>query len=481
MSLSEDLRRLADCKTNIKQAIQDKGVQVTSDRFEQYPEFIRTIETSGGDKDYINNPKPDGNVTYYCYTASDRTVYVGGDKGVYAIKDGVATKLFTKYYDWKYFFEASDGTVYVSSSSDNGLYAIKDGVATDLLGDNGRDWQYFFEASDGTVYVGSNISYSGYGLYAIKNGVATQIITSGSNWQYFFEASDGTVYTGGDTKDWGLYAIKNGVATQIITTGYKWQYFFEASDGTVYVSDNNRYGLYAIKNGVATQIITSGSNWQYFFEASDGTVYVSDNSYGVYTIKDGVATQIITTGYYWTTFCELSNGIVLVGSNNNSGLYAIKNGVATKIISDGSCGKFTPIETEDNITVYITGTNKAHTKGVKVIQYNKSESSWGDSTAPIATGVYDYVKPVPSTGEIICSSSTENGIYVVNRSTSVQIHNSEQYKWMLYNDTFISTDRDHQYQYDDTDTLNPVKERTIELPESPKCFITIAEQNTYDV
>ena len=52
---------------------------------------------------------------------------------------------------------------------------------------------------------------------------------------------------------------------------------------------------------------------------------------------------------------------------------------------------------------------------------------------------------------------------------------------MLYNDTFISTDRDYQYQYDDTDTLNPVKERTIELPESPKCFITIAEQNTYDV
>ena len=45
MSLSEDLRRLADCKTNIKQAIQDKGVQVTSDRFEQYPEFIRTIDT----------------------------------------------------------------------------------------------------------------------------------------------------------------------------------------------------------------------------------------------------------------------------------------------------------------------------------------------------------------------------------------------------------------------------------------------------
>ena len=442
MSLSEDLRRLADCKTNIKQAIQDKGVQVTSDRFEQYPEFIRTIETSGGDKDYINNPKPDGNVTYYCYTASDRTVYVGGDKGVYAIKDGVATKLFTKYYDWKYFFEASDGTVYVSSSSDWGLYAIKDGVATDLLGDNGRDWQYFFEASDGTVYVGSNISYSGYGLYAIKNGVATQIITSGSNWQYFFEASDGTVYTGGDTKDWGLYAIKNGVATQIITTGYK---------------------------------------WQYFFEASDGTVYVSDNSYGVYTIKDGVATQIITTGYYWTTFCELSNGIVLFGSYYTVGVYAIKDGVATKIISDGSCGKFTPIETEDNITVYITGTNKAHTKGVKVIQYNKSESSWGDSTAPIADGIYDYVKPVPSTGEIICSSSTENGIYVVNRSTSVQIHNSEQYKWMLYNDTFISTDRDHQYQYDDTDTLNPVKERTIELPESPKCFITIAEQNTYDV
>ena len=139
------------------------------------------------------------------------------------------------------------------------------------------------------------------------------------------------------------------------------------------------------------------------------------------------------------------------------------------------------IETEDNITVYITGKHVNQIRGVKVIQYNKSESSWGNSTAPIATGVYDYVKPVPSTGEIICSSSTENGIYVVNRSTSVQLQNSEQYKWMLYNDTFISTDRNHQYQYDDTDTLNPVKERTIELPESPKCFITIAKQNTYDV
>lgn len=45
MSLSEDLKRLANCKTNIKQAIQDKGVQVTSDRFEQYPEFINFIDT----------------------------------------------------------------------------------------------------------------------------------------------------------------------------------------------------------------------------------------------------------------------------------------------------------------------------------------------------------------------------------------------------------------------------------------------------
>ena len=327
MSLSEDLKRLANCKTNIKQAIQDKGVQVTSDRFEQYPEFIRTIETSGGDKDYINNPKPDGNAVYYWYTASDGTVYVGSDSVNYS-----------------------------------GLYAIKDGVATQLF-DYGQSWRHFFKASDGTVYVGSDsVNYS---------------------------------------------------------------------------------GLYAIKDGVATQIISSGSDW--------------------------------------LTFCELSNGIVLVGSRYSNGVYAIKNGVATQIITNISCGKITPIETGDNITVYITGTNEIETGGVEVIQYNKSESSWGNSTAPIATGVYDYVKPVPSTGEIICSSSTVNGIYVVNRSTSVQLQNSEQYKWMLYNDTFISTDRNHQYQYDDTDTLNPVKERTIELPESPKCFITIAKQNTYDV
>ena len=364
MSLSEDLKRLANCKTNIKQAIQDKGVQVTSDRFEQYPEFIRTIETSGGDKDYINNPKPDGNAVYYWCTASDGTVYVSSDSVNYS-----------------------------------GLYAIKDGVATQLF-DYGQSWRHFFKASDGTIYVGS----------------------------------DGSA---------GVYAIKDGVATQLFSSGYGWQYFFKASDGTVYVSSSYSNGVYAIKNGVATQIISRGSDW--------------------------------------LTFCELSNGIVLVGSRYSNGVYAIKNGVATRIITNISCGKITPIETGDNITVYITGTNEIETGGVEVIQYNKSESSWGNSTAPIATGVYDYVKPVPSTGEIICSSSTVNGIYVVNRSTSVQLQNSEQYKWMLYNDTFISTDRNHQYQYDDTDTLNPVKERTIELPESPKCFITIAKQNTYDV
>lgn len=45
MSLSEDLKRLANCKTNIKQAIQDKGVTVNTDQFERYPEFIRTIDT----------------------------------------------------------------------------------------------------------------------------------------------------------------------------------------------------------------------------------------------------------------------------------------------------------------------------------------------------------------------------------------------------------------------------------------------------
>ena len=404
MSLSEDLKRLANCKTNIKQAIQDKGVQVTSDRFEQYPEFIRTIETSGGDKDYINNPKPDGNAVYYWCTASDGTVYVGSDSVNYS-----------------------------------GLYAIKDGVATQLF-DYGQSWRHFFKASDGTIYVGSDGSA---GVYAIKDGVATQIITTGYGWQYFFEASDGTVYVGSSKSSTGLYAIKNGVATQIITTGYRWQYFFEASDGTVYVGSSYSDGVYAIKDGVATKLFSSRSSW--------------------------------------LTFCELSNGIVLVGSRYSNGVYAIKNGVATRIITNISCGKITPIETGDNITVYITGTNEIETGGVEVIQYNKSESSWGNSTAPIATGVYDYVKPVPSTGEIICSSSTVNGIYVVNRSTSVQLQNSEQYKWMLYNDTFISTDRNHQYQYDDTDTLNPVKERTIELPESPKCFITIAKQNTYDV
>lgn len=55
MSLSEDLRRLADCKTNIKSAIEEKGVQVTSDLFEVYPLFISMIE--GGSPE--PEPEPD--------------------------------------------------------------------------------------------------------------------------------------------------------------------------------------------------------------------------------------------------------------------------------------------------------------------------------------------------------------------------------------------------------------------------------------
>ena len=492
-TIQEKIDRLRRYKGDMKEAINGRRSTVpVNENMAQYSAGIWGIPEGGGDdKDYINNPRTSPLGYYAIFTASNGTVFVGAasdyydtsyDSGLYIIKDGIATKAEGIENRHQYFFEASDGTVFIG---DYGLYMYRNDQLTQLDDSNG--YLTFFETSDGTTYC-----FNDYAAYAVKDG-------SGSFISYdnlglvdeCFEASDGTLYIVSRLSRKYIYSIKSGVATKINlsnTVISDNSSFFEASDGTIYFAGKSR--LYTIKDGVATEVATLNNIYNEkakFFEASDGTIYIG-GFYASFAAFPPVTKTIRSYSEpgmsYPSIFHELSDGTIVIGnSGSNAGyLWSIKNG--TIILEKHSlendrqfprCLSMTPVDEGYMTHIYYMTTNDS---GVYCIDYNRETGEWSLVRQLYQEGIWDSVKIDENTGHLFCGSSTRNGIRGFAPESSWLVPNTENNLWKLYNNTFISTDRDHQYQYDDQ---LGVVERTIELPESPKCFITIAKQNTYDV
>lgn len=523
-TIQEKIDRLRRYKGDMKEAINGRHSTVPVDEnMAWYSTGIWGIPEGGGDdKDYINNPIINPYGRWSAFTTSDGTVFVGAslddnqvayDSGLYIIKDGVATKVEevgngASYY----FFEASDGTIYIGAArgDDQGTWSYKDGVFTRLSG--GCDG--FFEASDGTIY-----------MYGINSGAIwdgeRHNMRDGSTFgpsdyynmepTHFFEASDGTIYATARFNKSYAYALKREPGKDYVTankiifkdstgstmTDNQAFNFFEASDGTVYVMAKEIWTINENYQGIRIPGFVHYStlywNTEYnVFEASDGTVYISiatyNNNYYIYAFKNGAYVTkydyepVASYHVNWNHFCELSDGQIIIGSDGN-GVIALNNdGTTTKsvtvVFTAGKCKYLTPITYDDRIYLFVTG------KEVGIMTKSRpiNTTLWENYHRPTTGGTFDYVLPTPGSHNVICGSSVDmTGLFMCDGEYMWELHNSEQYNWMLYNDTWITTDKDHKYQYDDTDMWDPVKERTIELPESPKCFITIAKQNTYDV
>jgi hypothetical protein len=84
--------------------------------------------------------------------------------------------------------------------------------------------QHFFEASDGTVYVSSGSSSGAYlGIYVLTPTTATRILTTGGGWQHFFESAGGTVYvSSGISGSEGIYALTPASAALLFPAGYSY-------------------------------------------------------------------------------------------------------------------------------------------------------------------------------------------------------------------------------------------------------------------
>lgn len=493
-TIQEKIDRLRRYKGDMKEAINGRHSTVPVDEnMAWYSTGIWGIPEGGGgdDKDYSGNPMTTPLGYYAIFTASDGTVFVGAatdyygnkyDTGFYVIKDGVATK-FDVGYRKQYFFEASDGTVFIG---DYQLHMYRNGELTEL--DNSNGYLTFFETSDGTTYC-----FNDSAAYAVKDGVGSFV-----RYDYMsgcvdkcFEASDGTLYIMSRYNGKYIQSIKNGVVTKIVfdlSVRSDVCSFFETSDGTICFFDQSR--LYTIKDGVATEEATLASrdnDKTTFFEASDGTLYIGGFYASFFSFHP--VTKIINMYskqgmIYPSIFRELSDGTIVVGNSSGGGyLWSVKDGESMPhyfegeygdIYTLGGCLSMTPVD-EGYMTHIYYMTDWA---GVYCIDYNRETGEWSPMRQLLWDGTWNSVKIDENTGYLFCGSTNYNGIRGLTPNSSWLLLNTGAYNWQLYNDTFITTDRDHQYQWDDQLGL---VERYIELPESPKCFITIAKQNTYDV
>lgn len=281
----------------------------------------------------------------YFFEGSNGYVYIGSDNNV-GIICGVgdsAKQIYSTGYSWQYFFEDSKKNIYVSSAYNTakGIVYIKDKVAFSIYS-SGRAFKYY-EDRKGNVYCSS--SYETGLFYLNGSSAPKQIHSSFTLWENFFESSSGDVYVSSSNTNGnsGILALNGSSAPQqIYNIGACWRYFYEASNGIIYVatSRNNTItdtGILCIKDGQCNLRYNYYYNWQYFVEDRDGNVYISNNLSNSAQYNSGLlmATgenirQIYQSGYGWDKFLQDKNGNIYMSCSlpnyPANGIICVKNG-----------------------------------------------------------------------------------------------------------------------------------------------------------
>ena len=294
-----------------------------------------------------------GSYWQYFFEGSNGYVYIGSDNnvGIICAIGSSATQIYSTGYSWQYFFEDSKKNIYVSSAYNTakGIVYIKNKTAFSIYS-SGRVFKYF-EDSKGNVYCSS--SYETGLFYLNGSYTPKQIYSSFSTWTNFFESSNGDVYVSSANPNGNSgILVLNGSSTpyQIYNIGACWQYFYEASNGIIYVasSRNNSIentGILCIKNGQCNLRYNYYYNWQYFIEDNDGNIYISNNLSNSNQYNSGLlmATgenirQIYQNGHTWDNFMQNKDGIFYVSSKTSNypenGILCVKNSNAQNICSD---------------------------------------------------------------------------------------------------------------------------------------------------
>lgn len=258
--------------------------------------------------------------------------------------EGICRRIYDEGFNWSNFFEASDGTLYISSKSNAslGILSVSGGSASLIL-DIGYYWSYIIEDGKANIYCASSIS-SFSGIYKLTTTSSEQIYDSGYKWR-FIEGANNYVYAGADNdSSLGLLCLNEGVATVIHSETKNWINHFCAKNGDVYISSNlqGTNGILYVRDGVATKIYHSTPHWRYFYESKDGYVFMatSTSNTGIVSAKDGVATRIVSAGHDFQYYYETENGDIYATSYSVSTVLHIKNNVATTIEGISASGSF---------------------------------------------------------------------------------------------------------------------------------------------
>ena len=283
----------------------------------------------------------DGKYRYSSYDNSISPLPI--EKGLFRLDltTGEEVKLHNDYYEWRYFFEASNGDIYIgisaSLSTDNrGIFRIRDGVLTQIYTEN-FGWQYFFEASNGNIYVSSGSS-TAQGILLIKDDSVTKIYTTSYSWQYFFEDNAGNIYVSSTKSNTGIVHIKEDIATLAYSLSAKWCYFhLDAKEGVYASSSNSSTGIVYLKDSVGTKIYATGYNWQTSYSRKNGGVYIVHSSYSLLLLQGETATpiepQLKTLGSFTV---EDENGVYIGGGISLTGIYYLQDDIATQIFPAGT-------------------------------------------------------------------------------------------------------------------------------------------------
>jgi hypothetical protein len=448
---------------NVKQALADTGLASLTTPNEMLPALIEEGVNALKDQilpawekviDKCNIFNIFSTKSYQYLTKNQQNYYYYSDSSVYHMDPvtGETTEVISNFNKAENFFEASDGSVFVSTNNASwkGMYKIN-GTKSFELTFRGIPKEayitYFYEASDGVIYFyGSNGN-----LYKIIDYEVTLVHEFATNIKKMFEYKNYLYFTGRPDNVYTLYCYDGSTVSVIYETtetslyvSYDPTKLFISSSGNHYMRSGNKSILKV--QGPNSKVIVAPISVTQMFEDGAGNIYLgydaNSSGYYLYLLKDDVAVQLTDTYSYrgkyvldddGILYCCVTSKIIkvegenctVINQNNNNdiryiegkiyvgytdGLYVLNGGAFTKINSS-NWNSYKYIKSKINNNVYFyspySGRDIVSVNGDETIT-TKFYKSCRYCFQGFDETLYFTSTEQPTVGEIIVEE-TENG------------------------------------------------------------------------